>query len=485
MTNQELLAAGHAAFNAGEADRAIATLGQVTSADPGVYAQALLLLGRSYMRKADYEQARLCMEESYSVRRQARTLFHLGECYYQAGDKAHADECLEAATNADDTLTDAYILMGMTRREMGRAREAIPCFDRALKNDPKAVVARYQLAQVSFDLGDLQRSAAQAHHVIQQADDFAPAHLLMAHITLKMGDFRQAAVEFCRVLDLKGPDPLVYLALGRAFAQLQDLPQALLAFEACFAVDPENEQACSAAARLAERKGEKEKAVKYYRELLSFEGSVPMATDALTRLGAAAPTAASAKKGKDAKRVMSKEAKEILNTRFQPPKSLEKGTLPGGLPARPTGRLITERGTQPLRTEGTALPSFGPGANAPGRPVPPRPVPAPPAVTTPLDKMIGNLNRLIDKTPLQGRIDAKAVNDAANNVAGMANNMQSNVNSMVDKLRSTISAKVKREVPVEPPPPPRPGTTGGLQRPPGPGLRPPFPRPDGDKPRPK
>lgn len=474
MTSQEILAAGNAAFNAGDVDKAIALLGTVSADDPQIYGQALLLMGRCYLRNKQYDQAKLCLEESYNVRRHARTLFHLGECLYQAGDRTGAEQCLVSATAADDTLTDAWIMLGVVRKELGRPKDALPCFDRAVKNDPKAVVARFQIAQVTYELGDLQRAATQVHHVLQHADDFVPAHLLMANITLKLGDYRQAAVEFCRVLELSGPDATVYMSLGRAFAHLQDHAQAISAFEAAFQIEPDNEMACSAVARLAERQGDAKKAGEYFRKLLRFEGSKDMAVEALNRLGLPAdappppPPAKKSKKGKSSAGEAPAAKPKGPAVHFQPPKSIERAGLPTSVPTRNTGRLIGDKPTGPLKAQ----------AQAPV-PTPPRPPASP---TTPLTNLLDGLEKIIDKTPLKGSFDKKAVGQIANNVVSQVNrvtgNLTDNVNrlkgdsaaGMVDRLKSELFSRVKREkdAPAALPAPskPSPPGTGGLKKPP-------------------
>lgn len=478
MTNQEVLAAGNAAFNAGDVDRAIAVLGSVSADDPQIYGQALLLMGRCYMRRKQFDQAKICLEESYNVRKHARTLFHLGECLYQSGDRVGAEQCLEAATAADETLTDAWIMLGVVRKELGRPKDALPCFDKAIKNDPKAVVARFQIAQVTYELGDMQRAATQAHHVIQHADDFVPAHLLMANITLKLGDYRQAAVEFCKVLELSGPDATVYMSLGRAFAQLHDYPQAVSAFEAAFQLEPDNEMACSAAARLADRQGDAAKAGEYYRKLLRFEGSRDMATEALQRLGLPAdapPPSVEKKKSKKGKPKAEAPAARPAApaVRFQPPKSIDRSGLPSSAPTRSTGRLIGDKPAAPAR----------PQVPAPA----PRSVASP---TTPLDNLLDGIEKILDRTPLKGSIDKKAVGKLADNVMksvkGVTGNLTDGVNrvtgnltdnvnrlkadsaaGMVDKLKDGLLSRVKREK-AEPAPAPTRPSPGGLQKPGGP-----------------
>lgn len=450
MTNQEILKAGHAAFEAGDDATAIATLSRITAKDPAAYAQALLLLGRAYARAKQLDQARICFEESYNTRQSARTLYHLGECLYQMGDREGAESCLSNAAQSDETLTDAYILLGVVRKEAGRYKEAVPCFDKALKNDPKAVVARYQIAQVAFELGDMQRAAAQAHLVLQHSEGFAPAHLLLANLTLKLGDYRQAAVEFCRVLELNGPDAAIYMSLGRAFAHLHDLPQAIQAFEASIEMDPGNELACSAVARLAERHGDKETAGKYFRMLLRFPNSAQLAGEALVRLGLsveAPPAPKPEKKGKKGAKPAAAPKPKGPAVSFSPPKMIDRAALPKSLPTQAPGRVIGASKTAPLGKSPTSA----------SGPLPPRPLPQQAPPTTPLDTLFDGLNRLIDKTPLKDAIDLSGVQDKAN---AMVRSVTGHLHpDVVNKVKTGILAKLQPgNAPSTPtaPTPPRP-----------------------------
>lgn len=416
MSAQDLVNQANNAFQAGDLERALDLLLRVNQSESGAYAAALMLMGRIYMRQGDLQEARSHFEASYDVKKNARTLFHLGECLYQLGDRDAAEECFERATQVDATLTDAFIMLGVVRKENGRPKEAIASFDRALKNDPKAMVARYQIAQVTFELGDMQRAAAQAHHVIAQAPQFAPAHLLMANITMKLGDYRQAAVAFCKVLDISGPDHALFLSLGRAFAHLQDLPQSLQAFEAAFQMDPTSELACSAVARLAERMGNLEKAGEYYRQLLSFEGSVGMATEALERLGLPTDVPPPPRGKKKAKG--DPTAPQVT---FNPPKMLDLAGLPNTTPSR-TGRIIGGgTPTAPLNS-----PRPNPGKSDSAAPFVPGGGRSRP--TTPLDQVLDQINKFIDKTPLKGTVDAHVVGDQATTIV-------KRLGGLIDKVR--------------------------------------------------
>lgn len=376
--NKELLRAGTEHYRAQAYDEAIATLSGISNDDPTVFGQALAVMGRSFTRKGSYDKALEALNLSNKVAPSALTEYYIGECYYHQGDLASAEERLEAAVALDAKITDAYILLGTMRRNAGNLDGAILAFNLALRNDPKAIAARFQLAQAAYDLGDLQRATSQAFMIVQQNEQFAPVHLLLGHCALRLNDFRQAAYEYCRVLQLSEPTLEVYEGLGRAFANLKDFEQALRAFEAVITLDADHEMSYVAGARLAERMGDAERAKRFWTAAVRFPKYTQMATDALAKLGAEAPAAqapASGKKGKGkaAPRPVAKPAVTELPRDFVPPPSIDRSALPQQRQSSmPTAPLTTHAAgtlslasrqpakTQPLPRLQEPVPSYEP-----------------------------------------------------------------------------------------------------------------------------
>jgi tol-pal system protein YbgF len=72
-------------------------------------------------------------------------MFWRGECYYQAGDYAHAAEQLDgllAWFPAGNKAPDALLKLGMAEEKLGNAAKAKECFDRLLQLYPQSDAAR-------------------------------------------------------------------------------------------------------------------------------------------------------------------------------------------------------------------------------------------------------------------------------------------------------------------------------------------------------
>jgi tetratricopeptide (TPR) repeat protein len=400
---------------------AVEALSQVTSSAPRRYAEALAYLGRSYAKQRQYDQAAEALEEAYERNPQPTTQYYWAEVLIQLNRKSEAYTNLEEATRRDETLTDAFIHLGILKEERGLLQEAIHCFEKALINDSKAVVARYRLAKIAFDKGDLKRAATQTYLVQQIAGNYPPAHKLMGSIALALGDHRQAAVELCRVIELGEGDAEVYHRLGKAFANIGDLPQALMAFEQSIKRMPAQPQLIQVAARLAQRLEDIPRAAAYYFILLDDPKLGDQAKIALSKLEAqlaAAPPPAedpTKKGGLGGKPQVNKlkkpglpapmpgsEAKHLLpeipeNPRFSPPQILERHTEPLASPAG--NKFVAETGFAPGAAPSASMPPARPRPARPAPTAPLTPPPAPPAAskkTSPLSLSTDKLSQVTD-----------------------------------------------------------------------------------------
>lgn len=419
-THDDPLQQGLALFKEQQYDEAIQVLSSITPSVPRRYAEALAVIGRAQLKLRKFDRAAETLEEAYERNPQPMTQYHWAEALIQLGRKAEAFTQLEEATKRDDSLTDAFIHLGILKEERGLLQDAIHCFEKALVNDSKAVVARYRLAKIAFDNGDLKRAATQAYLVQQIAGNYPPVHKLMGSIALSMGDHRQAAVELCRVIELGEGDVEVYLRLGKAFANIGDLPQALMAYEQAIKRNPAQPQVIQVAARLAQRLEDYPRAAAYYFILLDdpkFGEQAKGALDKLEAFLAAFPPPpppeepAPKKGGLKSKPLGSKlkkpaaptpspgaEAKHILpeipeNPRFNPPKILEKKTEP--LAPTTGSNFVAETGFAPGAAPSVGMPQPKPRP-APSRPAPTAPL-TPPAAARPLEKKTTPLSPATEK----------------------------------------------------------------------------------------
>jgi Flp pilus assembly protein TadD len=80
-------------------------------------------------------------------------------------------------------------------------------FEAALALDPDQPEARYNLATLLYQQGEVERAAAELRRVVQQDPWFADAHYNLATTLEKLGGKRQAAEHLRRFLDLETQKP--------------------------------------------------------------------------------------------------------------------------------------------------------------------------------------------------------------------------------------------------------------------------------------
>ncbi len=485
-TPDDPLKQGIALFQDQSYDQAIEALSQITPSVPRRYAEALSYLGRAQFKKRLFDRAAETLEEAYERNPQPTTQFYWAEALLQLNRKSEAYKNLEEATHRDETLTDAFIHLGILKDERGLTQEAIHCFEKALVNDSKAVVARFRLAKIAFDKGDLKRAATQAYLVQQIAGNYPPVHKLMGSIALALGDHRQAAVELCRVIELGEGDAEVYQRLGKAFANIGDLPQALMAFEQSIKRDPNQPQIIQVAARLSQRLEDLPRAAAYFFILLDDPKFGEQAKSALEKLEAhlaalpkpveepvakkgglkGKPMGSKLKKPGAPVPTQGSEAKHILpeipeSPRFSPPRILERNTEP--LAPQVGTKFVAETGFAPGSAPGATLATPHKPRPVPPRPAPTAPLTLPPAnrlpdrKTSPLSMPSEKLNQVTDmgrekfnQVTDMGKEKLNQVTDKGreklNQVTGMG---KEKLNQVTDKLKlqdmkRDVMSKVKQ-----------------------------------------
>lgn len=273
-----------AAFDAGNIPAAEGGLLQIRPEHGGLFAQAQLHLGKIYQHQGNLPLA----EQSYrTAARQASNpdvVFQLSEFFFQQKRYVDAEPILKRIISMDPKYTDAYIRLGMIQRNHQQLPDAIRSFEQAIANDQRAIVARYMLAQLCFQTGNLQRSLSQLYVVLQLQPDYVPARILQADLLQRMGDHRQALVELCQIVALGKADANIYTKLGSSYLAIDDDYQAVRAYEKAFALNPALLSIGYQAATMREAMEQPMKALPLYQALSEDEEYRELALLAIERM---------------------------------------------------------------------------------------------------------------------------------------------------------------------------------------------------------
>lgn len=111
----------------------------------------------------------------------------------------------EQAVKSDYGYAMGYVVLGAIYNAMQRYDDAIRTLDHGVPLAPTSWQANFELAKALLGKGDYQRSLASVDRAMQTApDNYAPLHLVRAHILLSLKAYPDAMVELEKYI---GDDP--------------------------------------------------------------------------------------------------------------------------------------------------------------------------------------------------------------------------------------------------------------------------------------
>ena len=143
-----------------------------------------------------------------------------------------------------------WLERGRTHQNKGRPADAIPCFRRAAREDPRSPVPHFHLGEALWQLG-LTTDALQAWRTAAGLDrTFLPPRLALAEAAMTHGDFASASVAAREAVTLAPQDARARATSIAASVATGDRSAVLVA-AALFAADPASAHIPSLAAALA------------------------------------------------------------------------------------------------------------------------------------------------------------------------------------------------------------------------------------------
>src|ERR1051326_3078201 len=111
----------------------------------------------------------------------------------------------EQAIKSDYGYGMGYVVLGAIYNALQRYDEAARTLDRGIPLVPNSWQAHFEMAKALLGKGDFQRALSSADHAVQIAPaNYAPVHLVRAHVLLGLKSYQAAMVELERFI---GADP--------------------------------------------------------------------------------------------------------------------------------------------------------------------------------------------------------------------------------------------------------------------------------------
>jgi tetratricopeptide (TPR) repeat protein len=200
------------------------------------------------------------------------------------GNLAEANALAEKAIQRNPRHPVALANLAGIHLQMGRAREAVDAYRRALKLQPGDADLHCRLAIALQSTGDGGAAAGSYRKAIRLAPDHAEAHARLGNLMLEEGDTQAARSLAQRALDLRPDYTEALILLGNASRAADALPDAVAAFRRAVALRPHHPGACTNLGLALLESGDPDGAIGCFQQLVA---SAPQHAEAHRHLGMA------------------------------------------------------------------------------------------------------------------------------------------------------------------------------------------------------
>lgn len=207
--------------------------------------QALNLLGRVYTAMNRYREAEeMFMRSLGEEPARLETRYHLADLFRARGDYLEAVDLYNQILKIHPRDVRAYLYLGIVYTQMGELRRAGGFFRKAVSLDSQDPRTHLNLARHYYRMGVTQVVAApdeagdyfdaavqEAATALAIQERLPEAHQVLADVHFYRGDYRQAAVWYRNLLQLRPRDNLLLYSLGFCHEMLGAPGEAAGAYE--------------------------------------------------------------------------------------------------------------------------------------------------------------------------------------------------------------------------------------------------------------
>lgn len=171
----------------------------------------------------------------------------------QEGNAKSAEEKLRRAIEVDPEFVDAYNELAVLQMGKKEYAAAVTLLRQALEKEPEALHPLLNLGISLNYLAQHQEAIKPLRHVLQQSPDFIVAHVHLGIALLETDQATEAESHLVRGKVARGLEQaLAYLYLGKLYAQVGNVPEAVAAWKSYLQIDPNSPNAERIRALLAQ-----------------------------------------------------------------------------------------------------------------------------------------------------------------------------------------------------------------------------------------
>ena len=191
----------------------------------------------------------------------------LANCLLVSGDLDGAVDAVSKGASKDPSNFDINMAAGKMFGAADDKESALIYYKRAVDIDPTNSLARRQLAQTYYDVGDREMSLATYESAIANETDVnlkADLHYNLGVLNMQLGDFQGAEDNFSMAYDYNPEDIDALRGIAQTFENAEEWSRAEYYYRRLIDIEPENPQHYRAMARVLLRQGDTERAQEYF-----------------------------------------------------------------------------------------------------------------------------------------------------------------------------------------------------------------------------
>lgn len=152
---------------------------------------------------------------------------------------ARAEKDLSVLVNKITNNPDLWVALGYVRHQLGRDKEALQCFEKALAINPNHPDALMNSANAYHALGQYTEALSSADKALAVTPDRPEAQVSRGRILYEMGLFEASKSSYDLAIGLNSNYAEAWMGRGLANAALNDLSAALHDYDQAFAIRPD------------------------------------------------------------------------------------------------------------------------------------------------------------------------------------------------------------------------------------------------------
>ncbi|NIM19495.1 MAG: tetratricopeptide repeat protein [Candidatus Latescibacteria bacterium] len=238
---------------------------EVLSRDPDNYIALLLKAKIKYLQRDPRSSLRYLERIVETHRSSFEIQRMLGNIYYEIGEDEKALEAFENALKLDPNSASMQYRYGLLLTSAGRHAEAEEAFRKSIAIDPRLTEPAIKLAGLLIDSARVDEAVSVLSKALEQGAQTERVMMMLATLYLDIGRLDDG-IRLLEAQQQKGTLPReAQILLGRFYFEAKEYDEAEIIFAELHEKDPDSPELARILGDICLRKGEPEKALKYFR----------------------------------------------------------------------------------------------------------------------------------------------------------------------------------------------------------------------------